>query len=95
MHNGILKMIAPQLLKSASDPKVKEKLLKLLNDKKAEYLSEAEENAPYTDVRLMLSSTQNDIIIKIVLYDFESKSVTGVLSYYRYEQLLEEIKKLM
>ena len=95
MHNGILKMIAPQLLKSASDPKVKEKLLKLLNDKKAEYLSEAEENAPYTDIRLMLSSTQNDIIIKIVLYDFESKSVTGVLSYYRYEQLLEEIKKLM
>lgn len=95
MHNGILKMIAPQLLKSASDPKVKEKLLKLLNDKKAEYLSEAEGNAPYTDVRLMLSSTQNDIIIKIVLYDFESKSVTGVLSYYRYEQLLEEIKKLM
>ena len=95
MHNGILKMIAQQLLKSASDPKVKEKLLKLLNDKKAEYLSEAEENAPYTDVRLMLSSTQNDIIIKIVLYDFESKSVTGVLSYYRYEQLLEEIKKLM
>ena len=95
MHNGILKMIAPQLLKSASDPKVKEKLLKLLNDKKSEYLSEAEENAPYIDVRLMLSSTQDDIIIKIVLYDFESNIVIGVLNYYRYEQLLEELKKLM
>lgn len=93
---GMLSAFVPQLLKMAESPKVKEKIVALLNEKKEKYFEQYEiDREASFDVQYMLSCSDNDIMVKVVLYDKGTHVVLQSLDFYRLEELLGMVKNLL
>mgnify|MGYP003398573397 FL=1 len=96
MNAGLMKMFVPSILKLADNPEVKAKLIELLEAKKKDYFAD---NMPddnnFLDVRLMLSSTDKEITIRVVMYDFEKSCVVSTLDYYKYDDIIAAVKNLL
>ena len=103
MNSSILKMFIPQLLKQAENPELKEKLIRLINDKKQQVLADflanekdiedckeyAEENF---DCVLQISTTRNDLVLRVQIQDKMTSETMDTCGIYRYEDILEAIK---
>lgn len=96
MNEAVIKMLAPSLMKLADNPKVKAKLIELLEAKKRAYFADnATEDNNYLDIRLMLSSTPTEITVRVVMYDFEKSCVVSTLAYYKYDDIVKAVKELL
>ena len=96
MNEAVIKMIAPSLMKLADNPKVKAKLIELLEAKKKAYFPDGmPEDNNFLDVRLMLNSTPTEITVRVVMYDFEKSCVVSTLDYYKYEDIVAAVKNLL
>ena len=104
MNNNILKMFVPQLLKQAENPDLKTKLIKLINDKKEQTLEEYirdEYGEDQEDIRedfdcvLVAATTKNELIIRVMVQDKTTGEMVGNCGIYRYEDILEAIKKAL
>lgn len=96
MNSGLVKMIAPSLLKLADNPNTKAKLISFLEETKKAYFSDTmPDDNNFLDVRLMLSSTDKEITVRVVMYDFETSRVVSTLKYYKYEDILNAVKELL
>lgn len=99
-------MFIPQLLKQAENPELKAKIVKLINDKKnktledflanEEDLEDCDEYArEYFDCVLVISTTQNELIIRVMIQDRRTGEMVGNCGIYRYEDIIEAIKKAL
>ena len=96
MNEAVIKMLAPSLMKLADNPKVKAKLIELLEAKKRAYFADnATEYNNYLDIRLMLSSTPTEITVRVVMYDYEKSCVVSTLAYYKYDDIVKAVKELL
>lgn len=96
MNEAVIKMLAPSLMKLADSPKVKAKLIELLEAKKKAYFPDGmPEDNNFLDVRLMLSSTPTEITVRVVMYDFEKSCVVSTLAYYKYDDIVKAVKELL
>lgn len=96
MNEAVIKMLAPSLMKLADNPKVKAKLIELLEAKKRAYFADnATEDNNYLDIRLMLSSTPTEITVRVVMYDYEKSCVVSTLAYYKYDDIVKAVKELL
>lgn len=93
---GMLSAFVPQLLKMADSPKVKEKIVALLNEKKEKYFEQYEiDREASFDVQFMLSCSEVDIIVKVVVYDKGTHVVIQSLDFYKFEELVSMVKNLL
>lgn len=99
-------MFVPQLLKQAENPELKAKIVKLINDKKnktledfianEESLEECQEEArEELDCVLVINTTQNELIIRVMIQDRRTGEMVGNCGIYRYEDIIEAIKKAL
>ena len=97
-------MFVPQLLKQADNPDLKTKIIKLINDKKGktledfitneEDLADCDEYArEYFDCVLVISTTASDLIVRVMIQDKQTGEMVGNCGIYRYEDIIEAIKK--
>lgn len=89
MSNPLLKMLLPKLIEQAKSPDLKKKIISVVKKEKEKYTLEANQ-----DVRILLSATNQDILIRIVLFDCEKNQVLNTLGIYRYEHLVELVSNL-
>lgn len=93
---GMLQAFVPQLLKMAEKPEVKAKIVGLINSKKEQYFDKYEiEREDYLDVQFILSCSNDDIMVKVVLYDKGTHIVIRSLDFYRLEELVSMVKNLL
>lgn len=102
MNNSMIKLLAPQLIKMASKPELKEKLIELIKAKKREtldrYLDEegfTEDDLPLSDIVLQLSQSADEIFVKVLLVGKYSGTPDECLAVYRWEELIEGLQKLV
>lgn len=97
-------MFVPQLLKQADNPELKAKIVQLINDKKEQTLEEyirdkygeyQEDIREDLDCVLVAATTKNDIIIRVMVQDKTTGGMFGNCGIYRYEDILEAIKKAL
>lgn len=93
---GMFSAFVPQLLKMAESPKVKAKIIDLLTAKKQQYVEtfgiDKDDNL---DVQFMLSCSEVDIIVKVVVYDKGTHVVIQSLDFYKFEELVSMVKNLL
>lgn len=102
MNNSLLKMLAPQVIKLASKPEVKAKLIELTERKKYEALERFAEEEGLTvedlscsDVVLQCTQNADDLIVRIMLVERGSGCPQACLAVYRWEDLVDGLKKLL
>jgi len=106
MNNSLLKMFVPQLLKQAENPDLKAKIIKLINDKKQKTLEDfianedsfvecQEEAREELDCVLVISTTRNELLIRVMIQDRRTGEMVGNCGIYRYEDIIEAIKKAL
>lgn len=102
MNNGLLKMLAPQVIKIASKPKVKSKLIELTAKKKHEALerfAEEEgltvEDLAFSDIVLQCTQNADDLIVRIMLIERGSGCPQACLAVYRWEDIVDGLQKLL
>ena len=88
--NPMIKMLLPSVMSMVQKPEFKHKLICLMNKEKSKYQVRDGE-----DLRLIISSTADDIIVKVVSMDVLSGKVIDVLGIYRFEELVELLTKLI
>lgn len=98
-------MFIPQLLKQAENPELKAKIIKLINDKKEktledfianeESLEECQEAREELDCVLVISTTRNELLIRVMIQDRRTGEMVGNCGIYRYEDIIEAIKKAL
>lgn len=98
MNSNLLKMVVPQLLKQADNPALKAKIIKLINDKKQYTLdnfidSEDLEDDENLDCVLIVSTTNNELIFRVMIQDKMTGEMVGNCGIYRYEDIITAIKK--
>lgn len=96
-------MFLPQLLKQAERPELKEKIIKLINEKKQQILDKhfeqyvdeykTDEDKQTLDIVLVVKTTKNDIIVQVNLKDKYTCEMRECLEVYRYEDIIAAIKK--
>ena len=102
MNSSLLKMFVPQLLKQAENPALQAKLIAYINEKKKEAIAQFaeeeelddEEKQSY-DAVLVISTTSNEIIVRIMIQDKTSREFVGNNGIYRYKDIIEAIKKAL
>lgn len=102
MNSSLLKMFVPQLLKQAENPALQAKLIAYINEKKKEAIAQFaeeeelddEEKQNY-DALLVISTTSNEIIVRIMIQDKTSREFVGNNGIYRYKDIIEAIKKAL
>lgn len=106
MNNSILKMFVPQLLKQADNPELKAKIVQLINDKKAKTLEDfianeesfedcQDEAREDLDCVLVISTTQSELIVRVMMQNKRTGEMVGNSGIYRYDDILEAIKKAL
>lgn len=88
--NPMIKMFLPNIMSMVQKPEFKHKLISLIDKEKSKYQVRDGE-----DLRLMINSTANDIIVRVVRMDVSSGKVIDVLGIYRFEELVELLTKLI
>lgn len=86
----MIKMFLPNIMSMVQKPEFKHKLISLIDKEKSKYQVRDGE-----DLRLMINSTANDIIVRVVRMDVSSGKVIDVLGIYRFEELVELLTKLI
>lgn len=102
MNNSILKMFVPQLLKQAENPALQAKLIAYINEKKKEAIAQFAEEEELDDEEkqnydavLVISTTSNEVIVRIMIQDKTSREFVGNNGIYRYKDIIEAIKKAL
>lgn len=102
MNNNILKMFVPQLLKQAENPALQAKLITYINEKKKEAIAQFAEEEELDDEEqqnydavLVISTTSNEVIVRIMIQDKTSRDFVGNNGIYRYKDIIEAIKKAL
>lgn len=102
MNNNILKMFVPQLLKQAENPALQAKLIAYINEKKKEAIAQFAEEEELDDEEkqnydavLVISTTSNEVIVRIMIQDKTSRDFVGNNGIYRYKDIIEAIKKAL
>lgn len=102
MNSSLLKMFVPQLLKQAENPALQAKLIAYINDKKKEAIAQFAEEEEIDDEEkqnydavLVISTTSNEIIVRIMIQDKTSRDFVGNNGIYRYKDIIEAIKKAL
>jgi len=102
MNSSLLKMFVPQLLKQAENPALQAKLIAYINEKKKEAIAQFAEEEELDDEEkqnydavLVISTTSNEIIVRIMIQDKTSREFVGNNGIYRYKDIIEAIKKAL
>lgn len=102
MNSSLLKMFVPQLLKQAENPALQAKLIAYINEKKKEAIAQFAEEEELDDEEkqnydavLVISTTSNEIIVRIMIQDKTSREFVGNNGIYRYKDIIEAIKKTL
>lgn len=99
MNSSLLSMFLPQLLKQAEKPELKEKIIKLIDEKKEKTLEDFITNEDCQEVReeldcvLVISATKNDLLVRVMIQDKTTGEMVGNCGIYRYEDIIAAIKK--
>lgn len=89
MSNPMLKMFLPMAVKMLQNPSLKPKLLDLFATQKAKYIENENE-----DVKIELSSTSEDILVKVYTYNKYNGEFISLIAVYNYEELVELLSKI-
>lgn len=102
MNSSLLKMFVPQLLKQAENPALQAKLIAYINEKKKEAIAQFAEEEEIDDEEkqnydavLVISTTSNEVIVRIMIQDKTSREFVGNNGIYRYKDIIEAIKKAL
>lgn len=102
MNSSLLKMFVPQLLKQAENPALQAKLIAYINEKKKEAIAQFAEEEELDDEEkqnydavLVISTTSNEIIVRIMIQDKTSREFVGNNGIYRYKDIIKAIKKAL
>ena len=102
MNSSLLKMFVPQLLKQAENPALQAKLIAYINEKKKEAIAQFAEEEELDDEEkqnydavLVISTTSNEVIVRIMIQDKTSREFVGNNGIYRYKDIIEAIKKAL
>ncbi len=102
MNSSLLKMFVPQLLKQAENPALQAKLIAYINEKKKEAIAQFAEEEEIDDEEkqnydavLVISTTSNEVIVRIMIQDKTSRDFVGNNGIYRYKDIIEAIKKAL
>ena len=102
MNSSLLKMFVPQLLKQAENPALQAKLIAYINEKKKEAIAQFAEEEELDDEEkqnydavLVINTTSNEIIVRIMIQDKTSREFVGNNGIYRYKDIIEAIKKAL
>lgn len=88
--NPMIKMLLPSVMSMVQKPEFKHKLISLIDKEKSKYQVRDGE-----DLRLVINSTADDIIVRVVRMDVRDGEVVDVLGIYRFEELVELLTKLI
>lgn len=89
MSNPMLKMFLPMAVKMLQNKTLKPKLLDLFATQKAKYIENENE-----DVKIELSSTSEDILVKVYTYNKYNGEFISLIAVYNYEELVELLSKI-
>ena len=99
-------MFVPQLLKQADNPELKAKIIKLINEKKTKTLEDfisneealedcQEAEKENFDCVLVISTTKNELLVRVMIQDKTTGEMLGNCGIYRYEDIIASIKKAL
>ena len=89
MSNPMLKMFLPMAVKMLQNKTLKTKLLDLFATQKAKYIENENE-----DVKIELSSTSEDILVKVYTHNKYNGEFISLIAVYNYEELVELLSKI-
>ena len=87
--NPMLKMFLPMAVKMLQNPSLKPKLLDLFATQKAKYIENENE-----DVKIELSSTSEEILVKVYTCNKYNGEFISLIAVYNYEELVELLSKI-
>lgn len=90
MNEAIIKMFLPKIIDLAKNPATKNKILEIINNAKSKYQVKDNE-----ELRLVLLSIDNDLLLQIVLYSRWQNQPLGVVETYRYDELINLITEAL
>ena len=89
-------MFVPQLLKQAENPALQAKLIAYINEKKKEAIAQFAEEEELDDEEkqnydavLVISTTSNEVIVRIMIQDKTSREFVGNNGIYRYKDIID------
>lgn len=90
MNEAIIKMFLPKIIDLAKNTATKNKILEIINSAKSKYQVKDNE-----ELRLVLLSIDNDLLLQIVLYSRWQNQPLGVVETYRYDELINLITEAL
>lgn len=90
MNKALIAMFLPKIIDLAKNPATKSRILEIINSAKSKYQVKDNE-----ELRLVLLSIDNDLLLQIVLYSRWQNQPLGVVETYRYDELINLITEAL
>lgn len=90
MNKALIAMFLPKIIDLIKNPATKDRVLEIINSAKSKYQVKDNE-----ELRLVLLSIDNDLLLQIVLYSRWQNQPLGVVETYRYDELINLITEAL
>lgn len=90
MNKALIAIFLPKIIDLAKNPATKDRILEIINSAKSKYQVKDNE-----ELRLVLLSIDNDLLLQIVLYSRWQNQPLGVVETYRYDELINLITEAL